>query len=112
MSDYILHSRQRKILVLLNASRGIVTAKELAGKLGVSERTLRSDIASINNIVPEKEIRIISVRGKGYTLSIKDRSGFLELFSDKQNYISREDRVRTMILILLSKDDWYSISSC
>ncbi len=47
MSDYILHSRQRKILVLLNASRGIMTAKELAEKLGVSERTLRSDIASM-----------------------------------------------------------------
>lgn len=104
-----IHSRQRKILSILNARHGIITGKELSAKIGVSERTIRSDIGGMNDCLVKYGIRIVPVHGKGYKLSIQDRAVFLELFSEKESYVTKEDRIRTLILRLLREDDWCSI---
>lgn len=109
MDKINLHSRQKKILSILNAKHGIATGKEISAKVGVSERTVRSDISGINDCLKKYDIQILSIHGKGYSLSMNDRSVFLKLFSEKENYVTKEDRVRTLILKLLREDTWYDI---
>lgn len=108
-SSINLHSRQKKILSILNAKHDIATGKEISAKIGVSERTIRTDISQMNEILKPYEIEIISIHGKGYKLSIKERSVFLKLFSEKESVVTKEDRLRTFILRLLKEDDWLDI---
>lgn len=109
MEKINLHSRQKNILSILNAKHGIVTGKELSAKTGVSERTIRNDISEINDCLKSYDIQIQAVHGKGYTLSIPERSTFLKLFSEKENYVTKEDRIRTLTLKLLRQDDWCDV---
>ena len=109
MDKINLHSRQKKILSILNTKHGIATGKEISAKIGVSERTVRSDISEINDCLKTYDIQIIPIHGKGYMLSIKDRSVFLKLFSERENYVTKEDRIRTLILRLLRENDWCDI---
>ena len=85
MEKINLHSRQKKILSILNSKHGIATGKEISAKIGVSERTVRSDISNINDCLKAYDIQILSIHGKGYTLSMKNRSVYLKLFSEKEN---------------------------
>lgn len=109
MEKINLHSRQKKILSILNSKHGIATGKEISAKIGVSERTVRSDISNINDCLKAYDIQILSIHGKGYTLSMKNRSVYLKLFSEKENYVTKEDRLRTLILKLLRENDWCDI---
>lgn len=109
MKEINLHARQKKILSILNAKHGICTGKEISSKIGVSERTIRSDISQMNESLAEYDIQIIPIHGKGYSLSLKDRAAFLELFSEKESIMTKEDRVRTLILRLLREDSWSDV---
>lgn len=111
MQKINLHSRQKKILSILNAKHGIATGKELSSKIGVSERTIRTDISEMNANLCGYGIQIVPLHGRGYTLSIKDRSMFLELFSEKESYLTKEDRLKTLILRLLRENDWYDLGN-
>ncbi len=109
MGDQILHARQRRLLSILNAKHGIESGRELGAKLGVSERTIRNDINEINEKLEPYGIRVIPSFGKGYSLSVRDWSVFPELFSEKENFASRDDRILTMLKRLIRFDDWYSL---
>ncbi|MCR5194907.1 MAG: HTH domain-containing protein [Pseudobutyrivibrio sp.] len=102
-------SREKKILSILNARHGIVSGKELSTKIGVSERTIRSDISHINSALADLGIQIQAVHSKGYTIQVKDRSTLLEIFSDEQNFITKDDRITALLLKLLRHDDWYNL---
>ncbi len=102
-------SREKKILSILNAKHGIVTGKELSTKIGVSERTIRSDISHINSALSGENIQILAIHGKGYTIQVGDRATLLEVFSEEQNYITKDDRLTALLLKLLRHDDWYDI---
>jgi len=104
-----LHSRQKKILSILNAKHGVATGKEISAKIGVSERTIRTDISDINVRLQSYGIEIVPLHGRGYSLSVENRSAFLELFSEKDSVLTREDRLRTLILRLLREDEWCDI---
>lgn len=106
MEDYILHARQRKLLYVLNYKHGIATGKELSLQLGVSERTIRSDISEINNVMKPFHIQIKALHGKGYSLEVEDRSAFHELFFEKENFQTKEDRIKYLILKLIRSEDW------
>lgn len=109
MEDYILHARQRKLLYLLNCKHGISTGKGLSIKLGVSERTIRNDIAEINRIMNLYKIEIKAIRGQGYQLKVKNRQVFHELFSEKDNIQTKEDRIKYLIIKLVRSDDWTNL---
>ncbi len=102
-------SREKKILSLLNAKHGIVTGKELSTKIGVSERTIRSDISHINSVLSDTGIQIFAIHGKGYSIDVKDRATLLSIFSEDQNYITKEDRINTLLMKLLRHDEWYDL---
>lgn len=106
-----LSSREKKILSLLNSTHGIVTGKELSTKLGVSERTIRSDISDINSLLEPFEIKIDAVHRKGYRLSVKDRVALVGIFSQEQSYITKEDRISTLLLKLLRSDGWFDLGN-
>ena len=88
MSSINIPSREKKILSILNAKHGIVNGKELSTKLGVSERTIRSDISHINSELVEAGIQVLAVHGKGYTIQVKDRAALLMIFSEDENIIT------------------------
>ncbi len=102
-------SREKKILSILNARHGIVSGKELSGKIGVSERTIRSDISHINSELSESGVEIQAVHGKGYSILVTDRAVFHEIFSEEQNYVTKEDRINTLLLKLLRAEGWYDL---
>jgi lichenan operon transcriptional antiterminator len=51
--DRVLNKRQEKIILFMHNSKGWIIGKELAKVLGVSDRTIRSDIAHINSFYIE-----------------------------------------------------------
>lgn len=106
MEDYLLHARQRKLLYVLNYKHGIATGKELSVQLGVSERTIRTDINEINDVMERYHIQIKSLHGKGYCLQVEDRAAFHQLFFEKENFQTKEDRIKYLILKLIRSDDW------
>lgn len=109
MGKINIPSREKKILSLLNAKHGIVTGKELSTLVGVSERTIRSDVSHINSILTGDGLQVVAVHGKGYTLQVEDRTALLEIFSEDQNYITKEDRINTLLLKFLRHDGWYDL---
>lgn len=109
MDRYGLHDRQRRLLYLLNCEHGVVTGKELAGKLGISERTVRNDIAEINEKLAAYKLEILATRGKGYFLRVGSRKVFHELFSDKASVQTREDRIKSLILRLVRAPGWCDV---
>ena len=111
MTDLTLNARQKKLLSILNARHNVETGKELAAKLGVSERTVRNDIREINSKLKQYEIQILPQYGKGYTISVNNREVYLQLFSEKANYETKEDRIRTMMLRLIRENDWYELGN-
>lgn len=102
MGNYTLHARERELLSYLNSRHGIVTAKEISEKMMISERTIRSDIAGINKAMEANGICIRTVYGKGYRLEIQNREAFHCLFSDEKNIQTKEDRIRYLILKIVS----------
>ena len=109
MNKVNISAREKKILSILNVKHRIVNGKELATKLGVSERTIRSDISHINIELSDVGINIIPIHGKGYSIEVKDRATFLSIFAEDQNYITKEDRINTLLLKLLRAEDWYDL---
>ena len=106
MEKYGLHDRQRKLLYLLNCEHGLVTGKDLAARLGISERTVRNDVNEINEKMSEYKVKILATRGKGYDLKVGSRKVFHELFSEQDLIVTREDRIRFLILKLVREDGW------
>ncbi len=109
MDTWILSARHKKLLSILNAKHGVESGKKLAAELGVSERTVRNDISEINLRGAAAGICIHAVYGKGYELEIKDRGAYLSLLAEKDNYLTRDDRTRTLLLRLLWEPDWYDL---
>lgn len=62
----MLNKRQQKIIMLMNEDKNWVTGKKLAKLFDVSDRTIRNDIASINNFYGD--LLIISNLRHGYKI--------------------------------------------
>lgn len=88
------HPRQRTIIKKLYEKKAWMKGRELATELGVSERTVRNDIAYINSVVHMD--LIVSQNKKGYQLSdydkakeivVNDVEGIPALPEERINYI-------------------------
>lgn len=98
--------RLKKIIKILLESNKIVTGEQLCTTIGVSSRTIRSDIKELNNIFENHGAVILSEKGKGYILEINDNEKFEEIYSSeekKDNNMSftGEGRVEYIITKLL-----------
>lgn len=79
------NKRCTKILNLLFQSKEKMTGDSLAVSLGVSTRTIRSDIKSLNDELTHWGAKIISEIGQGYYLKIYDQDRFYELLNHLRN---------------------------
>lgn len=75
--------RRRKIVEMLLENSNGMTGEELASRLGVSSRTIRSDIKDIQKLLKDSDSSIIALPSKGYQLSTKENfEGLLNLIDD------------------------------
>lgn len=69
----MITKRQKYILLLLIGNKELVTAEWIANELGVSDRTVRTEIKELQTQSAAFGICIDSARGKGYKLEVKDQ---------------------------------------
>ena len=101
----VLTVRQKMILGILNTKRGFTQGAYLASQLGVSDRTVRTDLQVLQEILSEYDIEIQSIRGKGYLLRT-DRPELLQkLTYSPHSLMSQEERVREISMRLLRSDE-------
>lgn len=81
----IQNKRIVKILKLLLESKKSLTGEEISRLIGVSSRTIRTDIKNLNDLLKENGGVINSEKSKGYSLQIKDKDVFNKF------HISEED---------------------
>lgn len=82
--------RQKQILdILLNKNKAI-KGEKLCTTIGVSSRTIRSDIKELNDTIKGKGAKIIAEKGKGYLLEVNNKEIFQEFlneFNGSENFI-------------------------
>ncbi|MEM1485728.1 HTH domain-containing protein [Oscillospiraceae bacterium PP1C4] len=77
----ILSSRIISIIFILLNEDGVLTGNSLAAELGVSVRTIKSEIMTFKPYLNEYGLEILSKKGVGYFINITDRNCFDEFFS-------------------------------
>jgi len=71
----------------------VLSGNQLAIKLNISVRTLRSDIQSINEIILHHGASIIAIQSKGYILDVKDSDRFSDYLKEMQINPSLDDDI-------------------
>ncbi len=102
--------RQRMILGILNTKKGITEGSYLASELGVSDRTIRSDIQAMVPLIMEYGAEIRSIRGKGYLIQTDQPELLQKLTYHEDTRMSAEERVRDIALYLIECDDPVPVS--
>lgn len=96
----------------------MITSEELASLTKASARTIKSDIAIINDALQENGCRILSKKSEGYQLVVTDQGRYeayktqLEIinhYSDSDQELSYMLRVSEIIRELLSSNDYTNI---
>ena len=107
MKPQTLHRRQRRLLTLLRAQQKIVTSKELAAQMEVSDRTIRNDVQVLNKVLAACDARIETIRGKGLILRAADpKSAMLNQLAYAESSLqTKEDRAQFLLVELLLADD-------
>lgn len=75
----MLSERQQKIIRLLQQHQNGMTGEELSKRIGVSSRTIRTDVKNTSSTIESKGARIHSDTRSGYTLEIFDTNSFRKL---------------------------------
>jgi lichenan operon transcriptional antiterminator len=101
----INNERQKQIINILISKNKIVKGEDLCTTIGVSSRTIRSDIKELNDILKKHGAFVLSEKGKGYSIEItnkKDFQQFLELIKEdeKGNYINLTIKERAEYIIM------------
>ncbi|MDQ1000644.1 lichenan operon transcriptional antiterminator [Neobacillus niacini] len=111
------HPRQRTIIKMLYEKKAVMKGGELAAELGVSDRTVRNDIAYINSVVNMD--LIVSQNKKGYQLSdyvkareivANDGEGIPVLPEERINYILKHLLFRNRELDLYELSEMLLVS--
>lgn len=100
MNSFHLSLRQRQLINCLMHAEGFVTGTELARRLNVSARTVRTDVSELNDILKKSGIQIISRHHFGYTIKAQDEACLRDLTQTAASYISREERLHHLVLRL------------
>ncbi|WP_026565246.1 BglG family transcription antiterminator [Bacillus sp. UNC41MFS5] len=110
----MVSKRQKDIVLSLMKEKEPVTAEWMAKELGVSDRTIRTEIKELQSQSTSLGIIIESVRGKGYLLDINDYEVFEQEFISNANdpinesqsdFSEQENRVLYMLKrFLLEKE--------
>ncbi|MBV7598682.1 transcription antiterminator [Aeromonas sp. sia0103] len=95
------HPRLHQLLTLLHAEP--LPQEELARRLNVSTRTVRTDVATLNELIATHGGHLIHQRGCGYQLKIYNQGLFDELLAaqEQESSLPRTSRERVLHLQLL-----------
>lgn len=74
-----MNNRQRGIFLRLVGAEKAITSDQLARELGVSSRTIKTDMAAMASELEQNGARIISRRNRGYTLEVTDEERMRKL---------------------------------
>ncbi|MFW5795249.1 MAG: BglG family transcription antiterminator [Bacillota bacterium] len=108
----LLDSREKKILQILYENKEPLTMSYISKMIGVSSRTIKNDIKSIKKKIESNKLEIVTKRGVGVWLEIKDNEYFKKLtriYRDMLNPILPDDRHYWIIKKLLNHDGTTSI---
>lgn len=104
--------RERLIIDILKEKENVLS-KTLALKLEVSDRTIRSEISSLNKIGRISGFKIINVRGRGYTLVIDECEKFNKYVDKLDKSITcdfnLEERTNKILEIFLIENKYITI---
>ncbi|MGG0824471.1 BglG family transcription antiterminator [Paenibacillus turicensis] len=105
----------RVINILLSAYPYPVKMSELIAEIGLSERTVRDIIRSLEKSGEQYGFRIKMIRGQGYLLQIEDEASF-ERYQEQGHFKSsmidldnKEDRQRYLLFYLLQNNSFTSM---
>lgn len=92
----MINKRELKIISFLQDKTHHITGEEIGSLIGVSSKTLRQDIKSINQRLNKINSKIACVKGKGYILEIGDKVSFEnELVKLYEENISSDNLIPT-----------------
>lgn len=97
----MLTQRQRKILSILERYQENVTSEEIARLVGVSSKTVRTDIKNMIADLPENIAKIQISTRKGYSIQVVNKNAFSKLLNKDNVAIDGEARIKYIILHLL-----------
>lgn len=80
--DITDNKRICKILDILSNSKKAVSGENIAVELGITSRTVRSDIRKLSEYLKDNGARVVSTTGVGYYLEIDNKSKFDSLIKD------------------------------
>jgi len=111
MENELLHGRQRQLLALLKTQQHVVTSKELAAMLEVSDRTVRNDVIVLNNVLERYGAVIETTRGKGLVLRMPEEVSPIlsDLAHTPDTLQTREDRANFLLVKLLLSDTAFQL---
>ena len=88
--------------------------QQLSTQLNISDRTIRSDIQTINEILEPYQMSIKLKRKYGYYLEINNHNLYQQFIQQLDNQVdslldSFENRIKYILKILLYNDDYISL---
>lgn len=81
----------QKILDILLSVDKVVTGTQICNIIGVSERTVRSDIKELNDILKNSGAIIICEKAKGYKIEILDEIIFSTFYTKRKNQFDTQN---------------------
>lgn len=104
------YQRLDNILNFLIEKKNAVHITELSSFCNVSDRTIRSDINTINSYIQKQGAHIILIRKKGYLLEYTDKERFDIFWSNQDTgtflFNSSDSRLNFLIRIFLTSDEY------
>ena len=100
-----LSLRQKQILHIMQHTNEDVTSAALGNQLGVSSRTVRSDIIKINEALGPYDARILSLKSKGYRFEASDTKLIESLNQIENTLFTKENRVRYLAFQLCLSEE-------
>ena len=100
-----LSLRQKKLLHFLRGREKYITGDALARQLGVSSRTIRSDVAGINQALSPFKARILSQHSKGYLYVAEDPEAIQSMNQIDIAFLTQDERVRYLAFRFCLSDD-------
>ena len=106
-----MDNRIKKLTELIS-SKKYKTADELAKELKVSNKTARTAIKNLNDLLRKSGAEIVSKSGYGYILKINDKEKFSKLdLSNKRNVLpeTSEERIQYIIEYLINIKEYVKV---
>lgn len=104
--------RLDNILNLLIEKRQPIPIDELSSYCGVSDRTIRSDINTINDYISDQGASITLIRKQGYIIEYSNKVAFDDFWTNQDSgtflFTTADSRMRYLIRVFLTSEDYIS----